>query len=121
MLWHGCKGSESLLPFRVVLKNGPCHVSCINPDLTLETPLTIQIHNMMEYCSVAYAWIGRGWTQEIHWIRVQGKEFIEWKGKYWTDFLNHMAQKKWELVAVAPLDSGGSRVYGVVAYFKRLI
>jgi hypothetical protein len=72
---------------------------------------------MVEYCSVAYVWVGMGRTQEISSVCIQGEEVIEWKGKYWTDFLNHMAQKQWELVAVAPL---GSR-NGVAAYFKRPI
>ena len=74
---------------------------------------------MVEYCSVTYGWVGRGQTQEISWIRVKGEEVIEWKGRYWTDFLNHMAQKQWELVAVAPLGGGEGTVYGVAAYFKR--
>jgi len=75
--------------------------------------------NMLEYRSVAYSWIGRGWTQEINWIRIDGEEVLEWKGKYWTDFLNHLAQEGWELAAVAPLGGGDSPTYGVVAYFKR--
>ena len=74
---------------------------------------------MLEYCSVTYRWIGRGWTQEIDWLRIEGKEVLEWKGKYWTDFLNHMAQQQWELVAVASLGGGERPNYGVVAYFKR--
>ncbi|MBW4516266.1 MAG: hypothetical protein KME11_13715 [Timaviella obliquedivisa GSE-PSE-MK23-08B] len=49
---------------------------------------------MVEYCSVAYAWVGRGWTQEINWVRIQGEEVSKWKGKSWTDFLNHMAQEQ---------------------------
>ncbi|MBW4544257.1 MAG: hypothetical protein KME25_07435 [Symplocastrum torsivum CPER-KK1] len=73
----------------------------------------------MEYCSVAYSWIGRGWTQEINWLRIQGEEVAEWKGKYWTDFLNYMAQDRWELVAVAPLGGGEYSISGIVAYFKR--
>lgn len=76
---------------------------------------------MVEYCSVVYAWVGRGWTQEINWLRIQDEEVLEWKGKYWTDFLNHMAQKQWELAAVAPMGGGENKVYGVVAYFKRPI
>ncbi|MBD1836274.1 hypothetical protein H6F61_27225 [Cyanobacteria bacterium FACHB-472] len=76
---------------------------------------------MVEYCSVAYAWIGRGWTQEIGWLRIQGEKVVQWEGKYWTDFLNHMAQEQWELVAVAPLGGGESEVYGIAAYFKRPI
>ncbi len=73
----------------------------------------------MEYCSVVYSWIGRGWTQEINWLRIQGEEVAEWKGKYWTDFLNYMAQDRWELVAVAPLGGGEYSISGIVAYFKR--
>lgn len=76
---------------------------------------------MVEYCSVAYAWVGKGWTQEIRWLRIEGEEVLEWKGKNWTDFLNHMAQKQWELVAVAPLGGGQNLVYAVAAYFKRPI
>ena len=75
---------------------------------------------MVEYCSVAYAWVRKGWTQEIRWLRIKDEEILEWKGKYLTDFLNHMAQKQWKLVAVAPLGNGGI-VYGVAAYFKRPI
>jgi hypothetical protein len=86
-------------------------------DVLLETKL--EIPYMVEYYSVAYDLLGRGWTQEIDWIRIRGEEVIEWRGKYWTDFLNHMAQKKWELVAVAPLGKNG--IYGFAAYFKRLI
>lgn len=73
----------------------------------------------LEYCSVAYAWVGRGWTQEIKWLRMDNKEIHEWTGKYWIDFLNFMAQKQWELVTVAPLGGGEYSVYGIVAYFKR--
>ena len=76
---------------------------------------------MMEYCSVAYSWIGRGWTQEINWLRIQGEEVTEWKGKHWMDFLNHMAQDRWELVAVAPLGGGEMSISGIVAYFKRIV
>lgn len=76
----------------------------------------------MEYCSVAYSWKGRGWTQEIDWLRMGGQEIAEWQGKYWTDFLNYMAQEEgWELVAVAPLGGGETSIYGIVAYFKRPI
>jgi hypothetical protein len=32
---------------------------------------------MFEYCSVAYGWIGRGWTQAISWLRIKGQEMIE--------------------------------------------
>lgn len=73
---------------------------------------------MLEYRSVAYGWIGRGWTQEIAWLRIDGQEVPEWRGKYWTDFLNSMARDQWELVAVAPLGGGDTGVHGVVAYFK---
>ena len=77
---------------------------------------------MLEYCSVVYKWMGRGWTQEIEWLRIQGKtRTYDWHGKYWTDFLNHMAQHQWELVASTPLGGGESVVYGAVAYFKRKI
>ncbi len=77
--------------------------------------------NMLEYCSVMYEWIGRGWTQEISVLRIQGKEIAEWEGKYWTDFLNNMATKGWELVATSPLGGGETSVYGIVAYFKRSV
>lgn len=73
---------------------------------------------MVKHCSVAYSWIGRGYTQEIRWLRIEGEIKPEWNGKYWTDFLNHMAEQKWELVAAVPLGGGESAVKGVVAYFK---
>ncbi len=76
---------------------------------------------MLEYCSVVYAWKGRGWTQEIRWLRINGKEVYEWQDKSWTDFLNHMAKEQWELVAVASLGGGDSGAYGIISYFKRLI
>jgi len=69
----------------------------------------------MEYCCVVYVYEGRGFTQQIKWVRIQGEEVIEWKGKYWTDFLNHMAQKQWELVTIVYLEN----VFE--AYFKRPI
>ncbi|NEP02031.1 MAG: hypothetical protein F6K58_25915 [Symploca sp. SIO2E9] len=72
-----------------------------------------------EYCSVTYSWKGRGWTQEIRWLRIEGEEVVEWAGKSWTDFLNYMSTKGWELVAAAPLGGGEGAVYGIVAYFKR--
>lgn len=73
---------------------------------------------MLEYLSVTYSWQGRGWTQEIEWIRIDGEEIHEWRGKYWTDFLNNMARQHWELVTVASLGNGGTVV---AAYFKRSI
>ena len=73
---------------------------------------------MLKYRSVTYAWKGRGWTQEIAWLRIDGEKVSEWQGKYWTDFLNDMAQQKWELVTVASLGGGESPNYGVAAYFK---
>lgn len=76
---------------------------------------------MLEYRSVTYRWRGRGWTQEIDWLRINGDEVPEWRGKYWTDFLNDMAQQQWELVTVASLGGGESSNYGVAAYFKRSI
>ena len=76
---------------------------------------------MLEYRSVTYRWQGRGWTQEIAWLRIDGQEVSEWKGRYWTDFLNEMAQQQWELVAVASLGGGDAANYGVAAYFKRSI
>ena len=76
---------------------------------------------MVEYCSVAYCWKGRGWTQEIEWLRINDEKVYEWTGKRWTDFLNYMAQKHWELVTVAPLGAVEQSVYGIVAYFKRSI
>lgn len=76
---------------------------------------------MVEYCSVAYAWKGRGWTQEIRWLRINDEEDYKWTDKQWTDFLNFMAQKHWELVTVAPLGGGEQSVYGIVAYFKRSV
>lgn len=75
---------------------------------------------MLEYRSVVYSWIGRGWTQEISSLRIEGQEQPEWKGKRWMDYLNESARHGWELVTVAPLD-GETSVYGVVAYFKREI
>ena len=76
---------------------------------------------MLEYCSVAYCWKGRGWTQEIAWLRIDGEEVLEWRGKYWTNFLNDMARQQWELVTVASLGGGERSNYGVAAYFKRSI
>ncbi len=49
---------------------------------------------MLEYCSVAYAWKGQGWTQEIKWLGINGKIVDEWDDKSWTDFLNRMAQDR---------------------------
>ena len=72
---------------------------------------------MSEHCCVCYAWKGRGWTQEISWVRIQGEEVLEWKGKLWSDFLNYMSQEQWELTAAAPLEATGAIIYGVVAYF----
>lgn len=63
--------------------------------------------------------MGRGWTQEIQWLRIEGKEVSEWHGKYWTDFLNYMAEQQRELVAAAPLGGGETWHYGIAAYFKR--
>lgn len=74
---------------------------------------------MSEYRSVAYGWMGRGWTQEISWLRIDGQEQPEWKGKRWTDYLNQSAREGWELAAVAPLGGGEYPINGVVAYFKR--
>ena len=76
---------------------------------------------MVEYCSVTYAWLGRGWTQEIEWLRIKDEELIDWRGHYWVDFLNYMARDSWELVSTIPLGGGENSIYGVAACFKRLI
>lgn len=75
---------------------------------------------MFEYCSVTYSCIARGWTQEISWVRVDRREIKDWYDKPWTDYLNYMAQQKWELVSTHSLaeDAGNSVA---VAYFKRSI
>ncbi|MEO0458358.1 MAG: hypothetical protein AAF152_17500 [Cyanobacteria bacterium P01_A01_bin.114] len=75
----------------------------------------------MEYQSVTFDWIGRGLTQEIQWLKIEGKDGVGWHGKSWTDFLNHMAQQKWELVTVTPLVQNDNQSYGFSAYFKRPI
>ncbi|NEQ84940.1 MAG: hypothetical protein F6K26_33815 [Moorea sp. SIO2I5] len=72
-----------------------------------------------KYRSVVYAWKGRGWTQEIKWLRIEGEERPEWKDQLWVKFLTHMAQEKWELVSTAPLGGGEGSVYGIVAYFRQ--
>ncbi|MEM8676319.1 MAG: hypothetical protein AAGF83_21010 [Cyanobacteria bacterium P01_G01_bin.67] len=75
---------------------------------------------MFEYCSVTYACVGRGWTQELYWIRINGNKIMEWRTKQWTDYLNYMAQEKWELISTHPLEQDGSDSVAV-AYFKRLV
>ena len=76
----------------------------------------------IEYTSFTYDWRGQGWTQEISCLRNQNKEELhEWKHKYWTDFLNFMAQEQWDLVTVAPLGGGNTGIYGIAAYFKRQV
>lgn len=74
---------------------------------------------MLEYRSVTYRWRGRGWTQEIDWLRVDGEVVPEWGGKYWTDFLNDMARQQWELVTVASLKgSSNDRFIRIFASFS---
>ena len=75
----------------------------------------------IEYASFTYYWKGIGTTQEISWLYDRNKKHLhEWDGKYWTDFLNFMAQEQWELVAVAPLGGGDFTSQGIAAYFKRV-
>lgn len=73
----------------------------------------------MEYCCFSYAWVGRGWTQEIRWLRQSAEELSQWRGRTWVDFLNYMDDRGWELVSTAPLGGGESSTYGIAAYFKR--
>ncbi len=75
---------------------------------------------MFEYCSVTYACLNRGWTQEIYWVLVDGKKVKEWKNKHWTEFLNYMGQQQWELVSTQAFARQGAD-HIAVAYFKRLI
>ncbi|MGG6297581.1 hypothetical protein ACQ4M4_24570 [Leptolyngbya sp. AN02str] len=74
---------------------------------------------MMEHCSVAYGWKGKGWNQEITWLRMQGQEVLEWRGKRWPDFLSQMTAERWSLVAAADLNDDAVNENSVVAYFKR--
>lgn len=78
-----------------------------------------------EHCSVVYFWQGRGLTQEIQSIHIEGAEPPGWAGKKWTDFLNFMSTQGWELVAVASKVNTNfftktASTDGLVAYFRRL-
>lgn len=75
---------------------------------------------MIEYRSVAYRWKGRGWTQEIQWLQIEGEDADEWKGRKWTDFLVHMEESGWAFKSAIPLGGGGTTLtYGLVAFFRR--
>jgi hypothetical protein len=76
---------------------------------------------MIEHCSVAYGWRGKGLNQEIVWLRMQGQEVVEWRGKRWPDFLSQMTAEQWNLVASAALGDEEPDENSVVAYFKRAI
>lgn len=74
----------------------------------------------MEYCCFSYAWLGRGWTQEISWLKDgHGNFAIEWEGRLWIDFLDSLAERGWELVSTVPLGGGKAPIYGLVAYFRK--
>ncbi len=72
----------------------------------------------MEHCSVIYYWKSLSRTQELNQLFQHGKEFPESYRKDWNDFLNHMAQERWELTAAVSLISS-EVARETVAYFKR--
>jgi|GEM_PF-6251722 len=79
-----------------------------------------------QYCSVVYFWRGRGWNQQIEWVRIEGKEAPEWAGRKWSDFLNHMSLEGWELataISMSNLDpfhlKDDAPIEGLAAYFRR--
>lgn len=73
---------------------------------------------MKTHCSVYYLWKGRGITQEIERLYIDGQEREEWRSALWVAFLDEMTNEGWELVgAVALSNQYGST--GLVAYFRR--
>ncbi len=74
---------------------------------------------MRTHCSVFYLWKGRGITQEIKCLYINGQEREEWRDASWIAFLDEMTHKGWELIeAVALSDQDGTE--GLVGYFRRL-
>lgn len=71
----------------------------------------------MKHCSVYYLWKGRGITQEIESLYIDGQEREEWRSAFWVEFLNEMTNEGWELIeAVALSNQVGSD--GLVAYSR---
>lgn len=73
---------------------------------------------MREYRVVVVQFLGRGWTQEIFWLREFDKKFDEWKGRTWLEFLNEAGREGWQLDAAVPVQEAASTV-GMAAYFSR--
>ena len=72
---------------------------------------------MFEYCCFTCLWLGQGLTQEISHLYQKKTELKEWKGRYWIDFINQIAQQGWEIETILPFSNGLEE--GAIAYFKR--
>ncbi|HEY9635898.1 MAG TPA: hypothetical protein V6D14_21000 [Coleofasciculaceae cyanobacterium] len=72
----------------------------------------------MEHCSVVYYWKNLSRAQALNQLFQESKELPESDRNDWNDFLNQMAQERWELTAaVSLISSDVSRE--TIAYFKR--
>jgi hypothetical protein len=72
----------------------------------------------MEHCSVVYYWKSLSRAQGLNQLFQDSKELPESYRKDWNDFLEQMAQDRWELTAAVSIISNEvSRE--TIAYFKR--
>ncbi|MFE1744863.1 hypothetical protein [Coleofasciculus sp. H7-2] len=77
-----------------------------------------------EYCTVRYVWLGRGLTQEIHTVYLDGQELKEWKDQPWSVFLNILGKERWEMSAAKEVYTEGTRLNHLnegILFFKRPI
>ena len=83
-------------------------------------PLKSSMQNTFrtEHTYAVYTFIGRGFTQEIDWLRLGKEEQFQWKRKIFTEFLDDMAQQGWTLVSSASLDSEYAE-HDYISYFRR--
>jgi hypothetical protein len=72
----------------------------------------------MEHCSVVYYWRSLEKAQALNQVFQDSKEIPESYGKDWNDFLNQMAQERWELTGAVSIISNGIARETLV-YFKR--
>lgn len=71
-----------------------------------------------EYCTVIYVWLGRGLTQEISSVYLDGQELKEWRGQPCPVFLNRLGKAGWEMLAAK---EGSVGLNEGILFFKRPI
>ena len=83
------------------------------------SPMPCVAETTFEYCCFTYVWKSQGWTQEIERLYQKNQEMLDWKGRYWIDFVNQMVKQGWEVETILPLGDRTCLERGAVAYFKR--